>query len=62
MESNKGYEIGGIYLIKKSFIVYEIEVLAISKRAYKIKWDSGNSTWSKKEDFDFEYKILERLK
>lgn len=51
----------GTYLVQKRSLVYEISVLAISNTSVKIKWESGNVSWMTKEDFDFEYRIIERL-
>ena len=53
----------GRYLFKKrnGYSVLEIEILLISKTAYKIKWESGYVGWTSKADFDWDYELLEQL-
>lgn len=55
------YKAGGVYLVKKYCSVVQIEILVVTSMAYKIRWESGNSSWQEKDDFNFEYKFIEHL-
>lgn len=61
MDSKNDYKVGGLYLVKKSHFVFQIEILAVTEKAYRIRWEGGNSSWVDKDDFHFEYYILERM-
>lgn len=57
----RDYKVGGLYLVRKSSLVFQIEILATSEKALKIRWESGNSSWVLKEDFYFDYSFVEQL-
>jgi hypothetical protein len=42
--------------------LYEINILEVSESAYKIRYDGADkATWQRKEDFENEYTVLEKL-
>ena len=63
MSENLDYEnsIGERFLISKGVMgeLCEMKILEVSEKAIKI--DAGYEQWVLKEDFESEYKIVERL-
>ena len=52
------------YLFTKtsySSTVEEIKIVGISTKAYKIKFPNGHERWERKEDFEYEYRMLEDI-
>lgn len=56
---------GSTYLVEKNFsnTVESVTVLLATKKAYQLKWNSGNNpiTWEYKKDFNQNYILVENI-
>ncbi len=56
---------GSTYLVEKKFTndVESVTVLLATKKAYQLKWNSGNNpiTWEYKKDFNNHYFLVENI-
>lgn len=56
-------QVNRTYLIKHSYTVNSITVLAISKKAIQVKWNnvSNSITWELKEQMAYDYSVIEDI-
>jgi DnaJ-class molecular chaperone len=56
---------GNTYLVEKKYsnTVESVTVLVVTKKAYQLKWNSGNNpiTWEYKRDFNNNYFLVENI-
>jgi hypothetical protein len=56
-------QVNRTYLIKHSYTVSSITVLAISKKAIQVRWNNNLNTiaWELKEQLSFDYSVIEDI-